>query len=191
MDLPNDQQQLPPQLLDLTQERWRLKDWRNMLLKKRKNLETPEDIQEWLQQWDKMKTKKKTLQLCQQWIRELQEQKNESIFNVPKLIDEYHCANIMLILITLNMSLRALKVCGHRYFSGYYVQNYTLMWKRLMAPELNHYLGMLIGLIGRLPALDTLRVNFQSVDGVNKSILAIVDTNIGPEHIDSLQCLRV
>ncbi|KAJ2349394.1 hypothetical protein GGH92_002549 [Coemansia sp. RSA 2673] len=77
MDLPNDQQQPPPQLLDLTQERWGLKYWRNMLLKEQKSLESPEDIQQWLQRWDKMKTKKKALQLCQQWIRELEEQKKQ------------------------------------------------------------------------------------------------------------------
>ncbi|KAJ2053250.1 hypothetical protein GGI08_004846 [Coemansia sp. S2] len=116
---------------------------------------------------------------------------SEPIFNVPKLVEKHHCANLMQTMVTLNMPLRALKVCGHRYFFGYCVQNYTLMWKRLMAPELNHYQGMLIGLISCLPALDTLRFNAQSVDGINKSTLAIVDTNIGPENIDRLQCLRV
>ncbi|KAJ2872053.1 hypothetical protein H4R27_006686, partial [Coemansia aciculifera] len=91
----------------------------------------------------------------------------------------------------LNSSLRVLSAYGKRYFTGFKGSNCTAESKRLMAPELNHYRSMLVGLVCRLPAPDTLRVGTQSVDGVNESIGAIADTGVGQEHISHLQRLKV
>ncbi|KAJ2056821.1 hypothetical protein GGI17_005988 [Coemansia sp. S146] len=116
---------------------------------------------------------------------------SEPIFSVSKLIDEYHRAHTAQILPPLNTSLSVLEVYGKQYFLDYYVWSSTPMSKRLMAPELNHYRGIPIGLVCRLPALDTLRVGAQFVKGVNESIGAIVDTNVGQEYIDRLKRPRV
>ncbi|KAJ2817441.1 hypothetical protein FBU31_006227, partial [Coemansia sp. 'formosensis'] len=62
---------------------------------------------------------------------------------------------------------------------------------REMESELDHYRGMLVGLVCCLPALDMLRVSSQSVDGVVESIAAIADTKVSLEYIDCLQRLRV
>ncbi|KAJ2040889.1 hypothetical protein GGI08_000122 [Coemansia sp. S2] len=116
---------------------------------------------------------------------------SEPIFSDSRLIDEYQCANAAKTLPPLNTSLRVLEAYGKRYFSDYYRRNSTPKSKRLMAPELNHYRGMIVSLVCRLPALDMLRVGAQSVDGVTKGIGAIVSTNVGLEYIGCLQRLRV
>ncbi|KAJ2020395.1 hypothetical protein GGI14_000877 [Coemansia sp. S680] len=113
------------------------------------------------------------------------------IFTVPDLIGEYCRANTAKTLTPLNMSLRVLNAYGQRYFSSRYGIDLIPESKRLMAPELNHYRGLLIGFVCRLPALDMLRVSSQSVEGVNKGICAIVGTNVGLEHVDHLHHLRV
>ncbi|KAJ2421494.1 hypothetical protein GGF41_003849 [Coemansia sp. RSA 2531] len=113
------------------------------------------------------------------------------IFTVPDLIDEYCRANTAKTLTPLNTSLRVLNAYGQRYFSSRYGIDLIPESKRLMAPELNHYRGLLIGFVCRLPALDMLRVSSQSVEGVNKGICAIVGTNVGLEHVDHLHHLRV
>ncbi|KAJ2325074.1 hypothetical protein GGI00_005145, partial [Coemansia sp. RSA 2681] len=115
----------------------------------------------------------------------------EPVSTVPELVDECRHANIGHSLMPLNASLRALNVHEKRYFSGYNGWNCIPGPKRLMAPELSHCRGLLVGLICRLPALDTLRVGSQSVDGVNESIQAIVDSGVSPEHVARLQRLRV
>ncbi|KAJ2839061.1 hypothetical protein FBU31_000778 [Coemansia sp. 'formosensis'] len=116
---------------------------------------------------------------------------SEPIFSVSELVDKYRCANGCQSLTPLNSSLRALDVYGKRYFSGYYDQNSAPGSMRLMASELHHYRSMLVSLACRLPALDMLRVGAQSVDGVNESICALVDTNVGLGYINRLQRLRV
>ncbi|KAJ2054144.1 hypothetical protein H4S04_000198 [Coemansia sp. S16] len=116
---------------------------------------------------------------------------SEPIFSDSKLIDEYQRANAAKTLLSLNTSLRVLEAYGKRYFSDYYRRNSTPKSTRLMAPELNHYRSMIIGLVCRLRALDMLRVGAQSVDGVTKGIGAIVSTNVGLEYIGCLQRLRV
>ncbi|KAJ2020388.1 hypothetical protein GGI14_000870 [Coemansia sp. S680] len=113
------------------------------------------------------------------------------IFTVPDLIDEYCRANTAKTLTPLNTSLRVLNAYGQRYFSSRYGMDLIPESKRLMAPELNHYRGLLIGFVCRLPALDMLRVSSQSVEGVNEGICAIVGTNVGLEHVDHLHHLRV
>ncbi|KAJ1890762.1 hypothetical protein LPJ71_007858, partial [Coemansia sp. S17] len=113
------------------------------------------------------------------------------IFTVPDLIDEYCRANTAKTLTPLNTSLRVLNAYGQRYFSSRSGMDLIPESKRLMAPELNHYRGLLIGFVCRLPALDMLRVSSQSVEGVNEGICEIVGTNVGLEHIDHLHHLRV
>ncbi|KAJ2457074.1 hypothetical protein GGF42_002894 [Coemansia sp. RSA 2424] len=115
----------------------------------------------------------------------------EPVSTVPELVNEYRRANAVQALMPLNASLRALNVHEKRYFSGYNGWNSIPDPKRPMAPELSHYRGLLVGLVCRLPALDTLRVCSQSVDGVNESIQAIIDSGVSPEHIACLQRLRV
>ncbi|KAJ2860348.1 hypothetical protein GGH94_005568 [Coemansia aciculifera] len=103
------------------------------------------------------------------------------------IIDKDHRLDTAQSLTPLNSSLRVLSAYGKRYFTGFKGSNCTAESKRLMAPELNHYRSMLVGLVCRLPAPDTLRVGTQSVDGVNESIGAIADTGVGQEHISHLQ----
>ncbi|KAJ2075765.1 hypothetical protein GGH13_000386 [Coemansia sp. S155-1] len=107
------------------------------------------------------------------------------------IIDEYQCTNAAKTLLPLNRSLRVLEAYGKRCFSDYYLRNSTPKSKRLMAPELNHYCGMIVSLACCLPKLDTLQVSAQSVDSVTKGIDAIVSTNVGLEYIGCLQHLRV
>ncbi|KAJ2880685.1 hypothetical protein H4R27_004571, partial [Coemansia aciculifera] len=116
---------------------------------------------------------------------------SEPIFTVPDLIDKYHCANSAQTLTPLNTSLCVLSAYGQRYFSNRSCVDIIPESRRLMAPELHHYRGLLVGLVCRLPALDTLRVSAQSVDGVDESIRAIVDTNVSPEDIGHLPRVRV
>ncbi|KAJ2460830.1 hypothetical protein GGF42_000589 [Coemansia sp. RSA 2424] len=115
----------------------------------------------------------------------------EPVSTVPELVDKHRRANTVQLMMPLNASLRVLNVCERQYFSGYNGWNCIPDPKRPMAPELSHCRGLLIGLVCRLPALDTLRVGSQSVDGVNESIQAIIDSGVGPEHIVRLQRLRV
>ncbi|KAJ2462145.1 hypothetical protein GGI03_004662 [Coemansia sp. RSA 2337] len=111
--------------------------------------------------------------------------------NMAKIIDEYQRANAAKTLPPLNTSLRVLEAYGKTYFSDYYRRNSTPNSKRLIAPELNHYRGMIVSLACRLPTLDTLRVGAHSVDGVTKGIGATINTNVGLEYIGCLQRLRV
>ncbi|KAJ2814032.1 hypothetical protein H4S07_000201 [Coemansia furcata] len=115
----------------------------------------------------------------------------EPIFTVPTLIDTYRQMCIKQTLTPINSSLCILEVYGQQYFSSYYSIDFIPWSRRLMAPVLNHYRGMLVGLVCRLPSLDAFRVGAQSVDGVNECIRAIVGTNVGPEHIDHLKSLSV
>ncbi|KAJ2024632.1 hypothetical protein IW146_009172, partial [Coemansia sp. RSA 922] len=108
-----------------------------------------------------------------------------------QIIDEYQRANAAKTLPPLNTSLRVLEAYGKTYFSDYYRRNSTPNSKRLIAPELNHYRGMIVSLACRLPTLDTLRVGAHSVDGVTKGIGATINTNVGLEYIGCLQRLRV
>ncbi|KAJ2253333.1 hypothetical protein GGI13_002752 [Coemansia sp. RSA 455] len=110
---------------------------------------------------------------------------------IRQIIDEYQCTNAAKTLLPLNRSLRVLEAYGKRCFSDYYLRNSTPKSKRLMAPELNHYCGMIVSLACCLPKLDTLQVSAQSVDSVTKGIDAIVSTNVGLEYIGCLQHLRV
>ncbi|KAJ2877012.1 hypothetical protein GGH93_000276 [Coemansia aciculifera] len=107
------------------------------------------------------------------------------------LADEYCRLDTVQSLTPLNSLLGVLSAYDERYFTGFGGTNCIVESKRVMAPELNHYCGMLIGLVCRLPALDGLRVCAQSVDGVNESIGAIADTGVGQEHISHLQRLIV
>ncbi|KAJ2259704.1 hypothetical protein GGI01_003475 [Coemansia sp. RSA 376] len=116
---------------------------------------------------------------------------SEPIFTVPDLIDKYHWANTVQTLTPLNTSLRVLNAYGQRYFSSRSGVDLIPESRRLMAPELNHYRSLLIDFVCCLPALDMLRVSFQSVEGVNEGICAIVGTNVGLEHIGHLRDLRV
>ncbi|KAJ2028716.1 hypothetical protein H4S03_007730 [Coemansia sp. S3946] len=116
---------------------------------------------------------------------------SEPIFTVPDLIDEYCRADTAKTLTPLNTSLRVLNAYGQRYFSSRSGVDLIPESRRLMAPELNHYRSLLIDFVCCLPALDMLRVSSQSLDGVNESLCAIVDTNVGLEHIDHLHHLRV
>ncbi|KAJ2257542.1 hypothetical protein GGI13_000871 [Coemansia sp. RSA 455] len=116
---------------------------------------------------------------------------SEPIFTVPDLIDEYCRANTAQMLSPLNMSLCVLNAYGQHYFFGHCGLDIIPESKRLMAPELNHYCGLLIDFVCRLPALDMLRVSSQSVEGVNEGICAIVGTNVGLEYVDHLHHLRV
>ncbi|KAJ2907767.1 hypothetical protein GGI21_003557 [Coemansia aciculifera] len=56
---------------------------------------------------------------------------------------------------------------------------------------LHHYLGVLVGLVRRLPVLDTLRVDTQFVEGVNEGIGSSTDMDIAPEFKPCLRRLRV
>ncbi|KAJ2074042.1 hypothetical protein GGI09_000561 [Coemansia sp. S100] len=116
---------------------------------------------------------------------------SEPIFTVPDLIGEYCHANTAKTLTPLNTSLCVLNAYGKRYFFSRCGLDLIPESKRLMAPELNHYRGLLIDFVCCLPALDMLRVSSQSVEGVNEGICAIVDTNVGLEHIGHLRDLRV
>ncbi|KAJ2878916.1 hypothetical protein H4R27_005587 [Coemansia aciculifera] len=91
----------------------------------------------------------------------------------------------------VNSLLRVLGAYGKRYFSDYDGWNSFPESRRLMIPELDHYRGILVSLVCRLPALDMLRVGSQSVYGVNESTSAIIDTNVGPRRIGRLKRLRV
>ncbi|KAJ2810145.1 hypothetical protein H4S07_002840, partial [Coemansia furcata] len=115
----------------------------------------------------------------------------EPIFSVPELVTTYRCMSAKHTFTSLNSSLRILEVYGKRYFTGYDGWNCIPKPQRIMAPELDHYRGMLVSFVCRLPALDMLRVGAQSVDGVNESIGAIVDTKVGPKHIRQLKHIRV
>ncbi|KAJ2814681.1 hypothetical protein FBU31_007202 [Coemansia sp. 'formosensis'] len=116
---------------------------------------------------------------------------SEPIFSVSDLICEYSLMCIRRPLKPLNSSLCILEAYGVRLFSDCDDLDFTPKRLRLMAPELYHYRGILVGLLYRLPALDTLRVGAPSVDGVNEDIDAIVATNVCPEHINRLQRLRI
>ncbi|KAJ2886404.1 hypothetical protein H4R27_000695 [Coemansia aciculifera] len=115
----------------------------------------------------------------------------DPILSVSELADQYCRLDTVQSLTPLNSLLGVLSAYDERYFTGFGGTNCTVESKRVMAPELNHYCGMLIGLVCRLPALDGLRVCAQSVDGVNESIGAIADTGVGQEHISHLQRLIV
>ncbi|KAJ2751407.1 hypothetical protein GGI19_004501 [Coemansia pectinata] len=115
----------------------------------------------------------------------------DPILSVSELADEYCRLDTTQSLTPLNSSLGFLSAYDERYFTGFGGTNCTVESKRVMAPELNHYRGMLIGLVCRLPALAGLRVCAQSADGVNESIGAIADTGVGQEHISHLQRLIV
>ncbi|KAJ2053318.1 hypothetical protein H4S04_000757 [Coemansia sp. S16] len=90
-----------------------------------------------------------------------------------------------------NSSLCVLNAYGMQYFSGYDDSIATSKCKRVMAPELNHYRSLLVGLVCRLPALEMLRVSAKSVEGVNESIGALIEVNACPEHKDIQQRLVV
>ncbi|KAJ2859345.1 hypothetical protein GGH94_006154 [Coemansia aciculifera] len=116
---------------------------------------------------------------------------SEPGFSQSELIDKYRCANATQSLMPINSLLRVLEAYGVRYFSGYDGWNCIPGSKRLMAPELDHYRGMLIGLVCRLPTLEALRVGAKSLDGVNECIRVFLESNIAPEHIDFLRRLRI
>ncbi|KAJ2820603.1 hypothetical protein FBU31_005173, partial [Coemansia sp. 'formosensis'] len=80
------------------------------------------------------------------------------IFTVPTLIDKYRQMCIKQTLTSINSSLCILEAYGQRYFSSYYSIDFIPWSRRLMAPVLNHYRGMLVGLVCRLPSLDAFRV---------------------------------
>ncbi|KAJ2073276.1 hypothetical protein GGH13_002113, partial [Coemansia sp. S155-1] len=84
-----------------------------------------------------------------------------------------------------------IKARAVEYFSGYDDSIATSKCKRVMAPELNHYRSLLVGLVCRLPALEMLRVSAKSVEGVNESIGALIEVNACPEHKDIQQRLVV
>ncbi|KAJ2829541.1 hypothetical protein GGI24_002113 [Coemansia furcata] len=113
------------------------------------------------------------------------------IHTVPEVVEEYRSSNAEQLLTPLNYSLRVLNAYGEKYFTGFDGMEYIPDSMREMKSELDHYRGMLAGLVCRLPALYILRVGAQSVDGVIESIAAIADTKVGPEYIDRLQRLRV
>ncbi|KAJ2810700.1 hypothetical protein H4S07_002521 [Coemansia furcata] len=113
------------------------------------------------------------------------------IHTVPEAVEEYRRSNAEQLLTPLNYSLRVLNAYGEKYFTGFDGIDYIPDSMREMKSELDHYRGMLAGLVCRLPALYILRVGAQSVDGVIESIAAIADTKVGPEYIGRLQRLRV
>ncbi|KAJ2834243.1 hypothetical protein GGI24_000485 [Coemansia furcata] len=116
---------------------------------------------------------------------------SEPIFSVPELVTAYRCMSAKRTFTSLNSSLRVLEVYGKRYFTGYDGWNCIPRPQRIMAPELDHHRGMLVSFVCRLPALDMLRVSAKSVDGVNESIGAIVDTEVGQKRIRQLKHIRV
>ncbi|KAJ2810090.1 hypothetical protein H4S07_002872 [Coemansia furcata] len=111
----------------------------------------------------------------------------EPITTVANLVDEYRRANTAQSLAPLNSSLRIMSAYVQRYFTepG---RSYT---RHALAPGLDNYRGLLVGIVCRLPALVTLRVDAKSFDGVNESIHTLVDSSVGPEHLDCLRRLRV
>ncbi|KAJ2426552.1 hypothetical protein GGF41_002008, partial [Coemansia sp. RSA 2531] len=109
------------------------------------------------------------------------------IFSVPDLVNEYHRLDMTQSLEPRNSSLCVLNAYGMQYFSGYDDSIATSKCKRVMAPELNHYRSLLVGLVCRLPALEMLRVSAKSVEGVNESIGALIEVNACPEHKDIQQ----
>ncbi|KAJ2696667.1 hypothetical protein H4218_004445 [Coemansia sp. IMI 209128] len=77
-------------------------------------------------------------------------------FFVPDLIDWYRSAATNHSLKPLNSLLRVLSAHGQRYFTGVGDLVCVSKTKRLMAPELNPYRGMLVDFVCRLPVLEAL-----------------------------------
>ncbi|KAJ2890567.1 hypothetical protein IWW38_004063 [Coemansia aciculifera] len=91
----------------------------------------------------------------------------------------------------LNTSLRVLNVYRDRYFTGSDGLGMKFYYLPFENPVLHHYLGVLVGLVRRLPVLDTLRVDTQFVEGVNEGIGSSTDMDIAPEFKPCLRRLRV
>ncbi|KAJ2893323.1 hypothetical protein IWW38_002900 [Coemansia aciculifera] len=91
----------------------------------------------------------------------------------------------------LNTSLCVLGVYRNRYFTGSSGLGMEFYYLPFENPVLHHYLGVVVGLVCCLPALDTLRVDSQFVEGIKESISTLTDTDIAPELKTCLQRLRV
>ncbi|KAJ2689640.1 hypothetical protein IWW39_001346 [Coemansia spiralis] len=77
-------------------------------------------------------------------------------FFVPDLIDRYRSTATNHSLKPLNSLLRVLSAHGQCYFTGVGDLVCVSKTKRLMAPELNPYRGMLVDFVCRLPVLEAL-----------------------------------
>ncbi|KAJ2840486.1 hypothetical protein FBU31_000377 [Coemansia sp. 'formosensis'] len=115
----------------------------------------------------------------------------EPIFSSAELVDRYRLKSPKQLLKPFSSSLRILNAYGKRNFANFTGLDCTAKFMRLLAPELNHYRGLLIDLVLGLPALDTLRTSTLSLVGVKESIRALIETDVGQDYLGHLQRLRV
>ncbi|KAJ2024005.1 hypothetical protein IWW57_003896 [Coemansia sp. S610] len=115
----------------------------------------------------------------------------ESIPTTPDLIDKYCLKSANQLLAPLSKSLCVLNAYGKRHFASFAGLDCTTCFMRPLAPELNYYCGLLVGLIDLLPALCMLRVSALSLAQVNKNILALVESSANPDCMAHLRRLRV
>ncbi|KAJ2832166.1 hypothetical protein FBU31_002134 [Coemansia sp. 'formosensis'] len=115
----------------------------------------------------------------------------EPIFSSADLVDRYKLKTSKHLLKPFSSSLRVLNAYGKRNFANFTGLDCTAKFMRLLAPELNHYRGLLIDLVLGLPALDTLRTGALSLVGVKESIRALIETDVGLDYLGHLQRLRV
>ncbi|KAJ2026527.1 hypothetical protein GGI06_000120 [Coemansia sp. S85] len=116
----------------------------------------------------------------------------ESIPTTSDLVDKHCLKSANRLLTPLSKSLRVLNACGKRHFASFAGLDRTTCFMRPLAPELNHYRGLFVGLVDRLPALRTLRVSALSLAQVNENILALVESSADPDCMaHHLRRLRV
>ncbi|KAJ1885858.1 hypothetical protein LPJ71_009256, partial [Coemansia sp. S17] len=100
----------------------------------------------------------------------------EPITTVPKLVNKYRRAYKSRSLRPLNSTLHVLSAYKSRFFTGFGGSDCVPLFGDILDPEVDNYRGLLVDLVCRLPALHTLRVGAEYMDGVKESIRALVGT---------------
>ncbi|KAJ2097001.1 hypothetical protein GGI09_004070, partial [Coemansia sp. S100] len=114
----------------------------------------------------------------------------EPITTVPKLVNKYRRAYKSRSLRPLHSTLRVLSAYKLRFFTGFGGSDCVPLFGDILDPEVDNYRGLLVDLVCRLPALHTLRVGAEYMDGVKESIRALVGTKVSPGHVYCLQRLK-
>ncbi|KAJ2064159.1 hypothetical protein GGI17_001204 [Coemansia sp. S146] len=115
----------------------------------------------------------------------------EPITTEPNFVDEYRRANNSQSLTCLNSTLRVLNAYSLRFFTGTGGSDCVPLSGDMLDTELDNYRGLPVGLVCRLPALHTMRACAEYLDDANDSIHVLLETNVGPGHIDCLRRLKV